>query len=267
MALAKMGITTPLLSLSSPALETHTRSTLPATAPLVPVAAPTPPVAAVSMTGPIRVQPCIQPLAALGAELRDIEEDYMASLSIARPPNGLCRSPPAWDGGGNAYLLHLMHAVHTIQPYLVHALADLARPAKLVLVGGSAWGAYTTLSLETDDMDFLTTVAAPDIPRLLHSAVLKTVATPLVGQTLAVLEAMSAATGAGRRATGVATHHFAEAIRVAEAAQRDPLVDYSGFLQVRETDVGWRIQVRLLHGQRCSNAPLRLNVDGADSPM
>jgi hypothetical protein len=110
-----------------------------------------------------------------------------------------------------------------------------------VLVGGSAWLSYAPITIVTEDMDFVVPRATSAV---LHGAAMATVRraakVPAVCTALAVLEAISAE---HRSEYGVDVTPAERMARVAaaEQVQFDPARDYSSFLQVRKTEMGWRI--------------------------
>jgi hypothetical protein len=79
-----------------------------------------------------------------------------------------------WDGAGNPFLFHLNRIGFMLIPKLVHALVERIGRANMVLVGGSAWNAYLTTPLDTDDVDFtVRSAACPSLHDHITSAVVE----------------------------------------------------------------------------------------------
>lgn len=79
-----------------------------------------------------------------------------------------------WDGTGNPFLFHLNRIGFMLIPKLVNALVERIGRANMVLVGGSAWNAYLTTPLDTDDVDFtVRSAACPSLYDHITSAVVE----------------------------------------------------------------------------------------------
>lgn len=184
----------------------------------------------------------------------------------------LLASPARWDGRGSPYLLHLLYASNVLIPYLVEGLVKKCTEASgLLLVGGSAWNAYYSVPVDTDDVDF--TVENEDPQTLMQSAIEYAYKHERVRHQLAVVAAVSEATKKfppmHSQAPGTRDLLF-KAVAQAENATCDDTADCVGMLQLVPSDQGWRIKLGhrgLIDLCNRSNEPTDTKGPGPDKPL